>query len=154
AEREAIRNAEARARSLGELAHMLDEMEGRRAEMRALREAEESAGVRLAAAAREAQDAAAEDEDERARWADVTRPYPALADPASLARARLTLSQAVADASARAAETRGRLGQLRSRLRSAEDGHGAESEVYGMARAYLDQVEREAQEAQRVLNQA
>src|SRR5262249_40842521 len=52
AEREASRNAEARARSLGELAHMLDEMEGRRAEMRALREAAESASVRLATTAR------------------------------------------------------------------------------------------------------
>jgi energy-coupling factor transporter ATP-binding protein EcfA2 len=154
AERESIRTAEARARSLGELAHMLDEMEGRRTEMRGLREAEESASVRLAAASREAEDAAAEEADERARWADIARPYPALADPSSLARARLTLAQAVADAAARAGETRGRLVQLGTRLRSAEDGHGAESEVYGMARAYLEQVEREAQEAQRVLNQA
>src|SRR5262249_20195486 len=93
-------------------------------------------------------------EDERARWAVVTRPYPALADPTNLARARLLLSQAVADASTCGAETRGRLGQLGTRLRSAEDGHGAEGEVYDMARGYLDQVEREAEEAQRVLNQA
>src|SRR5262249_54272409 len=140
--------------SLGELAHMLDEMEGRRAEVRTLRESEESAAVRLAAAAREAEDAAADEEDERARWADVTRPYPGLADPAGLARARLTLSQVAADAVTRAAETRGRLTHLHTRLRSAEVGHGAEGEVYGMARAHLDQVDREVQEAQRVLNQA
>jgi hypothetical protein len=46
------------------------------------------------------------------------------------------------------------LAQLRTRLRSAEDTHGAESEVYGMARAHMDEADNEVQEAQRILNQA
>src|SRR5579871_1375664 len=154
AEKQAAADAEANARALGELAHMLEEVEQRRSEMRTLREADDAAAVRLAAATREAEDAAADEEDERARWADATRSYPALADPAQLSRARLALSQAVADAVTRASETRARLAQLRTRLRSAEDSHGAESEVYGMARAHMDQVDGEVQEAQRILNQA
>ncbi len=133
---------------------MLDEVDQRRADMRVLREADDAAAVRLAAAAREAEDAAADEEDARTRWADATREYPALADPAQLARARLTLSEAVADAVTRAGETRSRLAQLRTRLRSAEDAHGAESEVYGMARAHMDEADNEVQEAQRILNQA
>ncbi|MGZ3582136.1 MAG: SbcC/MukB-like Walker B domain-containing protein [Ktedonobacterales bacterium] len=153
-EKEAARAAEERARNLGELLHMLDEVEQRRGEMRTLREAEESTAVRLASAAREAENAAADEEDERARWADTTAAYPALADPAHLARARLTLTQAVADAVTRAGETRARLAQLRTRLRSAEDAHGADFEVYGMVRAHMDQMDNEVQEAQRLLNQA
>ncbi len=153
-ERDNASQAEQRARNLSELAHMLDEIEQRRGEVRTLRETEEGAAVKLAAAARDAEDADADEQDERARWADVTRPYPGLADPANLARARLTLSQIVADAVARAAETRGRLSQLQTRLRSAEDSHGAEAEVFGMARAAMDQVDHDVQEAQRVLNQA
>ena len=146
--------AEEQVRALGELAHMLDEIEQRRVEMRALREADEAASVRLAAATREAEDAAADEADERARWAEATRGYPALSDPLQLVRARRTLQEAVADAVTRAGETRGRLAQLRTRLRSAEDSQGAESEVYGMARAHMDQVDNEVQEAQRILNQA
>ena len=154
AQRAAMSAAEERARGLSELLHMLDEMEQRRAEMRTLREAEESASVRLAAASREAESASADEDDERARWADATAAYPALADPKALSRARLALAHAVADAIARAQETRGRLTQLHTRLRSAEDSHGAEAEVYGMARAHMDQVDNEVQEAQRLLNQA
>ncbi len=154
AEREAARAAEERARGLSELAHMLDEVEQRRGEVRALREAEELAAVRLAAAGREAESATADEEDERARWAEATAEYPALTQPSHLARARLTLAQAVADAVARAGETRGRLAQLQVRLRAAEDTHSVEQESYGMARAHIDQVERELQEAQRLLNQA
>ena len=154
AEREAVVAANGRAQALTELTHMLEEVEQRRVEMRTLREAEEGAAVRLASAGREAEDAAAEEGDERARWADLTAAYPALAEPANLARARATLTQAVADAVTRARETRSRLTQLGARLRSAEDTHGAESEVYGMARAHMEQVDREAQEAQRLLNQA
>ena len=146
--------AERQVQALGELSHMLDEIEQRRLEMRALREADDAAAVRLAAASREKEDAAADEEDERARWADATRSYSALADPAHLARSRLTLGQAAADAVTRAGETRGRLSQLRTRLRSAEDSQGAENEVYGMARAHMDQVDNEVQEAQRILNQA
>jgi hypothetical protein len=154
AEREAVAQLDGRARSLGELTHMLEEVEQRRTEMRGLREAEETDAVRLAAAGREAEMAGAEEEDERARWADATAAFPALADPSGLSRARLALTQAVADAVTRAGETRGRLSQLRTRLRAAEDSHGAESEVYGMARVHMDQVDQEVQEAQRLLNQA
>jgi hypothetical protein len=154
AEREAVVSLDARARGLGELTHMLEEVEQRRSEMRGLREAEETAAVRLAAAAREAEMAAAEEDDDRARWADATAMFPRLADPADLSRARLSLSQAVADAVTRAGETRSRLSHLRTRLRAAEDSHGAENEVYGMARAHMDQVDQEVQEAQRLLNQA
>jgi energy-coupling factor transporter ATP-binding protein EcfA2 len=153
-DKEAARSAEQRARSLSELAHMLDEMEQRRAEMRSLREAEEAAAVRLAAAGRAAEDAAAEEEDERARWSDTTRTYPALTDPAQLAGARRALAQAVADGVTRAGETRNRLTQLRTRLRSAEDTHGAEREAHGMARTQMDQADAAVQEAQRLLNQA
>ena len=154
AEREAASSAEQRARSVSELTHMLDEMEQRRGELRTLREAEEGASVRLAAAGREAESAAADEDDERARWADATAAFPALADPRNLARARLALAQSVADAGTRAQETRGRMTQLRTRLRSAEDGHGTEAEVYGMARAHMDAVDNEVSEAQRLLNQA
>ena len=153
-DKQAASDAEAQAHALGELAHMLEEIDQRRAEMRTLREADDAASVRLAAATREAEDAAADEEDERSRWADATRSYPALADPAHLTRSRLTLSEAVADAVTRAAETRNRLSQLRTRLRSAEDSHGAENEVYGMARAHMEEVDNEVQEAQRILNQA
>ncbi|MGO8951141.1 MAG: SbcC/MukB-like Walker B domain-containing protein [Ktedonobacterales bacterium] len=153
-EKEASAAAEAQVRALGELAHMLDEIEQRRLEMRTLREADEAVAVRLAAASREAEDASADEADERARWAEATRSYPALADPAQLGRSRATLGQAVADAVTRAGETRSRLAQLRTRLRSAEDSHGAESEVFGMARSHMDQVDTDVQEAQRILNQA
>jgi hypothetical protein len=122
--------------------------------MRSQREADDAAAVRLAAATRDAEDAAADEEDERARWADATRSYPALADPAQLSRSRLTLGQVVADAVTRAGETRSRVTQLRTRLRSAEDSHGADSEAFAMAREHLEQMDNEVQEAQRVLNQA
>jgi len=154
-ERENAHAAEVRANTLAEVAHMLEEVEQRRGELRGLREAEEAASLRLAAAARGVEDAAREEEDARARWADTTRDYPALAaDHATLERARQALAQAVADAVARVAETRGRLTQLGARLRSAEETHSAESEAYGMARAYLDQCDHKAQEAQRLLNEA
>ena len=154
AERENVATADQHARALAELTHMLEEVEQRRVEMRGLREAEEGAAVRLAAASREAESAAADAEDERARWADLTASYAALADPANLARARLALTQAVADAVTRAGETRERLSRLHSRLRSAEESHGAESEVYGVARTHMEQADHEVQEAQRLLNQA
>jgi energy-coupling factor transporter ATP-binding protein EcfA2 len=153
-DKQASAEAEATVAALSELAHMLDEIEQRRLEMRSLREADDAAAVRLAATTRDAEDASADEEDERARWADATRSYPALADPTQLARSRLTLGQAVADAVTRGGETRSRLSQLRTRLRSAEDSHGAESEVFTMAREHLDQMDNEVQEAQRVLNQA
>ena len=149
-----MEHAEQRVRTLSEVAHMLDEVEQRRGEMRGLREAEEGASVKLAAAGRDVEAASAEDEDVRARWRDLCAPYPALADPTALPLARATLAQAVADTIARANETRGRLEQLHSRLHAAEDDHGAEREAHGMARAHLEQVERKAQEAQRMLNEA
>ncbi|HEU5343378.1 MAG TPA: SbcC/MukB-like Walker B domain-containing protein [Ktedonobacterales bacterium] len=154
-ERQSARAAETRANALAEVAHMLEEVEQRRGELRGLREAEEAASLRLAAAGRGVEDAAREEEDARARWGDLTRDYPALGqDFASLERARQTLGQALADAESRAAETRGRLNQLGVRLRSAEETHSAESESYSMARAYLDQCDHKAQEAQRLLNEA
>ncbi len=154
-ERRNARAAEARAAALTEVTHMLEEIEQRRGELRSLRESEETASLRLAAATREAEEATRDERDARERWAEVTRDYPALVgDPAALERARLALSQAVADTVARAAETRGRLAQLGARLRSAEETHSAENEAYGMARAYLDQCERKTQEAQRLLNEA
>jgi len=153
-EREAAATAEGRVRTLSELSHMLDEVDQRRGEMKALREAEEDAAVRLAAAGAEVDAAAVEEEDARARWADVTAPYPALSDPAALSRGRSTLQQAAADALARAGETRGRMAQMRTRLRSAEEAHGAEGEAARLARAQMADAEAKAQEAQRMLNDA
>ncbi|HUY79702.1 MAG TPA: SbcC/MukB-like Walker B domain-containing protein, partial [Ktedonobacterales bacterium] len=155
AEREVARASANRERTLGEIAHMLDEIEQRRGELRSLREGEETAAIRLAAASRDAEEAALDEDDARARWADAALPYPALGDdPARLPRARAALGQAVADAIARAAETRQRLQQLAARQRAAEEAHGAEGEAYGMARAYVDQADHKAQEAQRMLNEA
>jgi hypothetical protein len=153
-ERDATTQAEQRARALAEVAHMLDEVEQRRIEMRALREAEEQASVRLAAAGREVDAAGIEEEDARQRWTDATTNFPALANPASLMRARLAVSQAVADAIARSAETRSRLAQAQVNTRAAEDAHGAEAESFEMARTHREQVEQKAQEAQRILNDA
>jgi ABC-type oligopeptide transport system ATPase subunit len=153
-ERELLADAESRARALAEVAHMLDEVEQRRAEMKQLREAEEAASVKLAASGSEVEEAAAEEEDARARWAEVTSAYPALADPASLSRARQALGQAVADTVTRASETRGRMDALRTRLHSAEETHDVESEAYGMTRAHMQQVDQTVLEAQRLLNQA
>jgi DNA repair exonuclease SbcCD ATPase subunit len=146
--------AETRARGLGELLHMLDEVEQRRGELRTLRLAEEKAGRAVAEATRAVAAAAEVEEDERARWAERTATYPALADPARLPAARLALGHAVADAVARAAEARGRLSQLQTRLRSAEETRGAETEVHDMARAHQQQADDTVGEAQRLLNQA
>ncbi|MEO7001656.1 MAG: ATP-binding protein, partial [Ktedonobacterales bacterium] len=155
AEREAAREAEGRARALSEVAHMLEEIEQRRGEMRALREAEEAASIRLATTGRDAEDTAQDEEDTRARWQMATAAYPALAsDPALLGRARAALGQAVADTITRAAETRGRLAQLGGRLRAAEESHDAETEAYGMARARMGDMDRAVEEAQRLLNEA
>ena len=75
-ERDAATQAEQRARALAEVAHMLDEVEQRRIEMRALREAEEQSSVRLAAAGREVDASALEEEDARQRWTDATTSIP------------------------------------------------------------------------------
>jgi DNA repair exonuclease SbcCD ATPase subunit len=154
AERETASAAEGRVRTFSELSHMLDEVEQRRREMRTLREAEEGAAVRLAAAGREVDAASTEEEDARARWADVAAPFPALADHAQLPRGRSALHQAAADAIARAGEARGRLAQMRTRLRSAEESQGAEFEAFGLARAQMGATETKVQEAQRLLNEA
>jgi hypothetical protein len=152
--REEAQAAEARANGIGELLHMLDEVEQRRGEMRTLRLAEEKAG-KVARDAGRAADAAGElEEAERARWAERSAAYPGLADPAHLPAARAALAQAVADSVARAAEARGRLSHLHTRLRSAEEIRSAESEVYGMARAHVQQADAAVEEAQRLLDQA
>src|SRR5262249_22372837 len=130
------------------------EVEQRRSEMKQLREAEEADAVKLAAAGREAEDALAVEGDSRARWAELTAPYPALSDPANLGRARQALAQAVTDTITRATETRGRLDALRTRLHSAEETHDVENEAYGMARAHGEQADQNVLEAQRLLNQA
>jgi hypothetical protein len=153
-ERETASTAEGRVRTLSELAHMLEEVEQRRREMRTLREAEEAASVRLAAAGSEVDAASVEEQDARARWADLVAPFPALADPMSLARARSSLQQAAVDASARASEAHGRFAQMRTRLRSAEESHGAEYEAFGLARTQMDAADQKVQEAQRLLNDA
>lgn len=154
AEREATHEAEGRVRAFSEVAHMLDEVEQRRSEMKSLRETEEEAAVKLAAAGRAVSDAAAEEDDARDRWGDVTAAYPALDDPTALPRVRAALQQAVADTITRVTETRSRLEQLRSRVRTAEDAHDVENETYGMARAQMDVVDQKVIEAQRLLNQA
>ncbi len=154
AEREAAREAEGRVRAFSEVAHMLEEVEQRRSEMKSLRQTEEEAAVRLTAAGRAVQDAAADEDDARGRWDDATAAYPALDDPAMLARARAALQQAVADTITRITETRSRLEQLHSRVRTAEDAHDVESETYGMARAQMDTLDQKVIEAQRLLNQA
>jgi energy-coupling factor transporter ATP-binding protein EcfA2 len=154
AEREAAREAEGRVRAFSEVAHMLDEVEQRRGEMKSLRQTEEEGAVKLTAAGRAVQEAAADEDDARGRWDDATAAYPALDDPAMLPRARAALQQAVADTITRINETRSRLEQLHSRVRTAEDAHDVESETYGMARAQMDGVDQKVIEAQRLLNQA
>jgi energy-coupling factor transporter ATP-binding protein EcfA2 len=154
AEREAAREAEGRVRAFSEVAHMLDEVEQRRSEMKSLRQTEEEGAVKLTAAGRAVQEAAADEDDARGRWGDATAAYPALDDPAMLPRARAALQQAVADTITRITETRSRLEQLHSRVRTAEDAHDVEGETYGMARAQMDGVDQKVIEAQRLLNQA
>ncbi|MGE5334997.1 MAG: SbcC/MukB-like Walker B domain-containing protein, partial [Nitrososphaerota archaeon] len=154
AERDTAREAEARVRAFSEVAHMLDEVEQRRSEMKTLRQTEEEAAVKLAAAGRAVADAAADEDDARARWSDVTSAYPALDDPVMLPRARAALQQAIADTITRITETRSRLEQVRSRVRNAEDAHDVEAETYGMARAQMDTADQQVVEAQRLLNQA
>jgi Putative exonuclease SbcCD, C subunit/P-loop containing region of AAA domain len=149
-----IAAAEERARGVGELIHMLDEVEQRRGEMRTLKLAEEKAGKLARDAARAAEEAAEIEEAERARWTERIATYPRLADPARLPAARTALAQAVADSAARVAEARGRLLHLQIRLRTAEETRGAESEVYGMVRAHTQQAGAAVEEAQRLLDQA
>ena len=60
----------------------------------------------------------------------------------------------MADTITRITETRSRLEQLHSRVRTAEDAHDVEGETYGMARAQMDGVDQKVIEAQRLLNQA
>jgi energy-coupling factor transporter ATP-binding protein EcfA2 len=146
--------AEERANSIAALLHMLEEVEQRRSEMRALRLAEEKAATVARDAGRAAAEAADLETAERARWAERIANYPALADPARLPGARAAVAQAVADSVARVAEARGRLSHMQVRLRSAEETRGAESEVYGMARAHLQQADAAVDEAQRLLDQA
>ena len=121
---------------------MLDEVEQRRSEMQSLREAEEEAAVRLAAAGRAVEEAAADEDDARGRWSDATAAFPALEDPAALPRTRAALPQAVADTITRIAETRSRLAQVQTRVRTAEDAHDAETETYGMTRAQSRWIRR------------
>ena len=148
------RTSQGRVHAFSEVAHMLEEVEQRRSEMRSLRQAEEGAAVRLAAAGRAVEEAAADEDD--AAGAGVTSPlaYPALADPAALPRTRAALQQAVADTMTRIPETRGRLEQLRraaalrgrlARCRERNLWHGARQ---------MDVVDRKVKEAQRLLNQA
>jgi hypothetical protein len=146
--------AEGRARGQGELLHMLDEVEQRRGELRTMRLAEEKAARVVADATRAVDDATAREEEERDRWAERTAAYPALANPTQLGPARSVLGQAVADSVARVAEARGRLGQMRLRLRTAEESRGAEAEVYGMTRTHMQQAADAVTEAQRLLDQA
>jgi hypothetical protein len=146
--------AETRAAGIAELLHMLDEVEQRRGEMRTLRLAEDKA-AKVARDAGRAADAAGElEEAERARWAERIATYAALADPGQLPMARAALAQAVADSAARSAEARGRISLMQTRLRSAEETRGAESEVYGMARGHMEQADAAVKEAQRLLEQA
>jgi hypothetical protein len=152
--RDAMSHAEARERSFGELLHMLEEVDQRRAELRQLRLAEEKLGLALREATTAAERAAENEETELARWREGIAAYPALADHARLPLARSTFAQAVADAISRAAETRGRFSQLQIRLRGAEESRGAEAEVYGVARNRLAQADEAVSEAQRLLDQA
>ena len=154
AEHEGASAAEQRARALSEVTHMLDEIEQRRRELRGLRETEETGTVQLTALHRQVADAEADEEDALLRWADVTAPFPSLADPANLTRAKQALGQAIADSIIRSTETRGRLSQLQTRLHSAEDTHSVEREAHGLTRAHMSQVDAKVQEAQRLLNQA
>ncbi|HEY7850797.1 MAG TPA: SbcC/MukB-like Walker B domain-containing protein, partial [Ktedonobacterales bacterium] len=151
---EAAHEAEARVRAFSEVAHMLDEVDQRRSEMKSLRQTEEEAAVKLAATGRAVEEAAADEDDARGRWSDATVAYPALEDPAALPRTRAALQQAVADTITRITETRSRLEQLQSRVRTAEDAHDVENETYGMTRAQMDVVDQKVIEAQRLLNQA
>ena len=81
-------------------------------------------------------------------------PIPRSKTPPRCHATRAALQQAVADTITRITETRSRLEQLQSRVRTAEDAHDVENETYGMTRAQMDAVDQKVIEAQRLLNQA
>ena len=148
------REAEQRARALAEVAHMLDEVEQRRTEMKSLREAEEAASVRLAAAGREVEDAAAEEEDARHAGPTPLRHIPRwrTREPDTRARSRLHRRWPIPSRDHRDTQPSGAAAHA---LRSAEDAHDVENEsLRHGARADASRWTRRRIEAQRLLNQA
>ncbi len=150
-ERTAAQEADERARRLDEALHLLDEVRGRLSEAQEALAAQDETAQAVANAARTVTEAEGIATAQFEQWKLAVGPYKALTEPAKLAPARHAVLQAVNDAVNRAAEARGRLAQLQSRLRSAEEARSAEAEAFGQARAHLAQADRDVEEAQRLL---
>jgi hypothetical protein len=150
-ERATAQEAEERARRLDEALHLLDEVRGRLSEAQEALAAQDETAQAVANAARTVAEAEGIATAQFEQWKLAVGPYKALTEPAKLAPARHAVLQAVNDAVNRASEARGRLAQLQSRLRSAEEARSAEAEAFGQARAHLAQADRDVDEAQRLL---
>jgi hypothetical protein len=150
-ERTAATEADERARRLDESLHILEEVRTRLAEAQEALAAHDETAQAIANATRTVAEAESIAQAQFEQWKLAVGPYTALTEPAKLAPARHAVTQAVADALNRAGEARGRLVQLQSRLRSAEESRSAEAEAFGQARAHLAQADRDVDEAQRLL---
>ncbi len=151
AERATASEADERARRMDEAGHLLEEVRARLAESQEMLSTQEEAAQAVANAARTVAEAEGIAQTQFEQWKVAVGPFKALTEPAKLAPARHAVMQAVADALNRASEARGRLVQLQSRLRSAEEARSAEAEAFGQARAHLAQADRDVDEAQRFL---
>lgn len=153
-ERDAAADAEDRARRLDEAAHLLEEVRVRLSEAQDTQSAVEETAAAIASAQRLVAEAEGIEQAQRAQWKQAVGAYTALTEPGRLGPARLTLAQAVADALNRANEARGRLAQLQTRLRAAEEARSAEAEAFGQARSLMAQADKDVDEAQRFLAEA
>ena len=154
AERVTASEAEERARRLEEASHLLEEVRTRLNESQDSQAATEETMQAIANAQRTLAEAEQIERGHREQWKVAVGAYTTLADPAKLPQARQAVAQAVADALSRATEARGRLTQLQSRLRAAEETRSAEAEAFGGARAHMAQADRDVEEAQRLLSAA
>jgi hypothetical protein len=143
--------AEDTARRLEEAQHLLEEVRGRLADAQDSQSALEETSAAIANAQRTLAEVEGIEQSLRAQWRQAVGGFTALTDPAKLGPARLAVTQAIADALARATEARGRLAQLHQRLRGAEEARAAENEAFGQARSLLAQADRDADEAKRLL---
>ncbi len=151
AERARATESEERARRLEEALHLIEEVRARLSESQDAQSSQEETAQAITNAQRTLAEAEHIEQVQREQWKAAVGEYKALADPAKLPIARAAVAQAVADALSRATEARGRLAQLQSRLRSAEEARAAEAEAFGGARAHMAQADRDADEAQRLL---
>jgi len=153
-ERATATEAEDRARRLDEATHLLEEVRTRLTESQESQAALEETVQGIANANRTVTEAENIERGQQEQWQLAVGDFVALTDPTRLPQARLAVAQAVADVLNRATEARGRLAQLQSRQRSAEESRAAEAEAFGSARAHMTQADRDADEAQRLLTTA